>query len=77
MHQRYQQLSAQTRLEVLNAEAASEKAVNWATAVIEEQHSSELQFALNAQKYMFKEYDAMQRQKMDVYHEASSEYKQL
>ena len=77
MHQRYQQLSAQTHLEILNAEAASEQAINWATAVIEEQHSLEFQFALNAPKYMFREYDAMHQQQIGVYREAWSAYAQF
>jgi hypothetical protein len=50
------------RLQVAHAEAASREATNVATDVIAGEYSSELRSALDAQKFMFKENDVMQRE---------------
>ena len=62
MNHRLQQHTFQMQLRVAHAEAASQEAITWATDVIADAYSTELENALDAQKLMFKENDAIQRQ---------------
>ena len=77
MDRRLQLHIRQMRLQFADAEAASREATNVATDVIAGEYSSELRSALDAQKFMFKENDAMQREELEVYREAWREYEQL
>ena len=77
MNHRLQLHTYQMRLRVAHAEAASREATNVATDVIAGEYSSELRSALDAQKFMFKENDAMQMEELEVYREAWREYEQL
>ena len=77
MDHRLQLHTSQMRLQVERAEAASREAINVATDAIAGEYSAELRYALEAQKFMFKENDAMQREELEVYREAWGEYEQL
>ena len=77
MDHRLQLHTREMRLHVERAESASREAINVATDAIAGEYSAELRYALEAQKFMFKENDAMQREELEVYREAWGEYEQL
>ena len=52
-------------------------AIENATGILSAEHAAGLECALKAQKYMYKEYDAIQQGEKAVYREAWNEHEQL
>ena len=77
MDQQIQLHTQQLRLHVARAEAASREGTNVATDDIAGESSAELRSALEAQKFMFNENDAMKSKELELYREAWREYEQL
>ena len=77
MDHRLQLHTLEMRLHVERAESAFREAINVATDAIAGEYSAELRYALEAQKFMFKENDAMQREELGVYREAWGECEQF
>ena len=77
VHLRLQQHTLHMQFQCAQAETASKEAVGWASSAISEEYPSESKSALEAQKYMHREDDAMHRDEVVLYKQAWEDAEQV